>query len=242
MSNLTTIGKIRKLITQGRTNLAAEQLITVTEALDKDLFESALLLKSRIELLEKQVIDGVLSVSDQNIEQARLIRSLLALTTNVEELSPKETVTETATAETETTETVSVTNNIVKNHSKVLWFSVIFIGILAVVFWLSYDKKNKTVANPDKPKVEIVEQKKSFEGYIRFSNGKPVPLSSLDIVYLNTNFKANANESGYFKIELPLVAVGKTIHVTIINKGKAVDSDSILLNEANLKLRTIKVK
>ena len=242
MSNLTTFGNIRKLITQGRTNLAAEQLITVTEALDKDLFESALLLKSRIELLEKQVIDGVLSVSDQNIEQARLIRSLLALTTNVEELSPKETVTETATAETETTETVSVTNNIVKNHSKVLWFSVIFIGILAVVFWLSYDKKNKTVANPDKPKVEIVEQKKSFEGYIRFSNGKPVPLSSLDIVYLNTNFKANANESGYFKIELPLVAVGKTIHVTIINKGKAVDSDSILLNEANLKLRTIKVK
>ena len=242
MSNLTTFGNIRKLITQGRTNLAAERLITITEALDKDLFESALLLKSRIELLEKQVIDGVLSVSDQNIEQARLIRSLLALTTNVEELSPKETVTETATAETETTETVSVTNNIVKNPSKVLWFSVIFIGILAVVFWLSYDKKNKTVANPDKPKVEIVEQKKSFEGYIRFSNGKPVPLSSLDIVYLNTNFKANANESGYFKIELPLVAVGKTIHVTIINKGKAVDSDSILLNEANLKLRTIKVK
>ena len=242
MSNLTTIGKIRKLITQGRTNLAAEQLITVTEALDKDLFESALLLKSRIELLEKQVIDGVLSVSDQNIEQARLIRSLLALTTNVEELSPKETVTETATAETETTETVSVTNNIVKNPSKVLWFSVIFIGILAVVFWLSYDKKNKTVANPDKPKVEIVEQKKSFEGYIRFSNGQPAPLSKLDINYQNTSYKANANESGYFKIELPLVAVGKTIHVTIINKGKAVDSDSILLNEANLKLRTIKVK
>ncbi len=85
MSDLQTIENIRNLISQGRTKIAAEHLIVLTHTRHKEFYESALMLKSRLETLEKETIEGVLSHSEQSVEQARILKSLLSLTSSIEE-------------------------------------------------------------------------------------------------------------------------------------------------------------
>ena len=85
MSELQTIENIRHLISEGRTNTAAEHLIVLTYTRHKEFYESALMLKNRLETLEKETIEGVLSHSEQSLAQAKIVKSLLALVSNVEE-------------------------------------------------------------------------------------------------------------------------------------------------------------
>ena len=79
MSEIQTIENIRNLISQGRTKIAAEHLIVLTYTHHKEFYESALILKNRLETLEKETIEGVLSHSEQSLEQAKILRSLLSL-------------------------------------------------------------------------------------------------------------------------------------------------------------------
>lgn len=123
MSEIQTIENIRNLISQGRTKIAAEHVIVLTYTRHKEFYEPALMLKSRLETLEKETIEGVLSHSEQSLEQAKILRALLSLTSSIEEaerpvLNP----------------IVNIRNNLWYNRKKLIRISMVLV-IAAFAFW-----------------------------------------------------------------------------------------------------------
>jgi Effector-associated domain 11 len=303
MSELQTIENIRHLISEGRTNTAAEHLIVLTYTRHKEFYESALMLKNRLETLEKETIEGVLSHSEQSLAQAKIVKSLLALVSNVEEaqrpvLNP----------------IVNIRNNLWQKRKT--WVSILaalsitglaFLGVSKINFKEVFKANefdlmlvvditnnhtlalnsnafkvnlgNKSLTNPliqndtiifqhipqkqwdDSLKVEwlnteydialqkeerkldksvltraykIVEKTTFFEGYIRFPDGQPAPFAVVEIGFRKNVFKATADSSGQYKIQLPRSAVKEVVSLTLKYKGKARINKTITVNEINM--------
>lgn len=135
MSDLQTIENIRNLISQGRTKIAAEQLVVLTHTHYKKFYESALLLKNRLETLEQDTIAGVLTHEDKTVEQAKIIQSLLSLTSSVEN------------AQVSTVNEQTDPQNEVWYKRRIIWMGTLLVFSIAALSYWGFSKidNNKAV-------------------------------------------------------------------------------------------------
>jgi Effector-associated domain 11 len=135
MNTTPTIETIRELISQGKTKKAAEQLVELTHAQYKDFYESSLLLKNRVEVLEREILEGVLIHSEQSVEQAKILKSLLSLTTSIENAQSASVLEQIR----------QFKNNLWNRRGLLMGISLSFIG-LAVAYW-GYTRKSAPKAD-----------------------------------------------------------------------------------------------
>ena len=84
MSPNEAIEEVKALLTKGNTEAAADLLLELSKDSKKEYYHTSLLLKNRIETLQHQVIEGILSQSEQNLEWARVTKSILDLAEQIE--------------------------------------------------------------------------------------------------------------------------------------------------------------
>lgn len=145
----TIINQIQQLIARGKTEQAVELLIELTFTAHKEFYETALLLKNRIKTLDKDVIEGVLNHSEQNIERLKISKSLLSLTSSIEEGALKTIVPiSTPSVSEPIMPTPQMPPSLFWNKRKVWVTAFLGVTLLTLIAYFSWDKKGATTVSP----------------------------------------------------------------------------------------------
>ena len=78
------LDKVKELLASGKTEDAADLLLTLAKDADEVNYSSALMLKNQLEQLQQDVIDGVVSDSEQRLNWAKISRRIIELTRQIE--------------------------------------------------------------------------------------------------------------------------------------------------------------
>ncbi|MCB0572480.1 MAG: hypothetical protein KDC66_22080 [Phaeodactylibacter sp.] len=178
--------EIKALLSQGRTEDAADYLLAMANDSKKPYYHSALLLKNRIESLQQQAIEGVLSQAEQNLEWARITKSILDLTEQIERnelpLSPGQLA-------------EAGGRRRLPMLAKVLLALIPLLGLLA---WLVFPKSPDATNTNDEQIAKTI----TYQGQvIRASDRSPVAGALLDINH--GELKVETNADGAYEIALP---------------------------------------
>ena len=94
MPTHSRLDEIKKLVAQGQVEEAADTLLVHTEKQEKKYNRQAILLKSRLERVQQDEIEGTISHSDKDLEWSRISMSILELVENIRKgeapLTPEE--------------------------------------------------------------------------------------------------------------------------------------------------------
>lgn len=77
------LDQVKKLLANGQTEAAADLLLELTNSTYQDYHRDAMLLKNRLEMLQQNSIEGILSHSDESIEWAKISRGIIGLVDNI---------------------------------------------------------------------------------------------------------------------------------------------------------------
>jgi len=79
-----TIKSIKQILASGQTEMALQQLITLTEKANQETQHSAILLRAAWEYQEQQAISGALSFEEANLQRNRINQGALSLLADIE--------------------------------------------------------------------------------------------------------------------------------------------------------------
>jgi Effector-associated domain 11 len=179
-----TIEKVKQLLTAGKSEAAADMLLKHVNETHSKHYEAALLLKNRIESVQQQEIEGIISQTDKNLEWAKISKAVLTLTLKIErEESPR--------IETKPSEE-GTTSSIFSNFSlKKVLFLMALVGIPLLVYTLMPRTKAAETVN-----IEV--QAFKMDKNTAFTEGGKLRLQvnekETKDVYLNTTGKAILND------------------------------------------------
>jgi Effector-associated domain 11 len=213
---------VRELLADGQTEAACDKLLELTKSAKAECYDTALLLKNRLETLQQQVIEGVISHADEGIQWARISKGIVELTTQIERGEvPK--------WEEEIVHPKSQAKSFFARRA-VLWTipAIIILGVF--VFRPMFTKK--TAKDRPKPAIEM----KLFKGNVRHINGKPASFATVVFEHelLGTR-RSTTDIQGFFEIKLPAKVQGEKIMLTIIHDSKEKLKRTLSLEEIRLK-------
>ncbi len=185
-----SLDQVKELLADGQTEAAADLLLQLTKDFHPEHFGSALLLKNRLETLQQNVIEGVISQSDENLEWARVSKGVVNLVTQIERgerpvpaeelLPPKPAGTKPAFSK------------------KILW-AIPLLLVLGIAVPKFLAKKN--VLPPEKKETRINWIK--YTGQVVRRNGEPAPNVRLLFKKGDLIKETYADANGNFIVELP---------------------------------------
>lgn len=180
--------EVKSLLSQGRTEAAADYLLELSKDAKKQYHHSALLLKNRIENLQHQAIEGVLSQAEQNLEWARITKSILELTEQIEK------------NELPTPPELLFPGTARRKWPVLIRAALIFISLLAAAGWLVFQK------NVDAHGQAVVAERPAktiaYQGrVVRASDKSPVAGALLD--FNHGELKAETDAAGNYEAALP---------------------------------------
>lgn len=84
MADGLSIQQVKNLLSEGKSEAASEMLLNYVNTHHSNYYEAAILLKNRIESVQQQEIEGTISLSEKNIEWAKISKSVLGLALKIE--------------------------------------------------------------------------------------------------------------------------------------------------------------
>lgn len=202
MPDLTTLEQVKDLLADGQTEAAADLLLQLSKECHEEHFNSALLLKNRLETLQQKVIDGVVSQSEENLEWARICKGILNLVAQIHRgekpLTPEELF--------------SAKKKKPAFPLKILWA----IPVLIILGVAAPKLLNKKVPPTEKKENKIARQ--SYAGQVVRPNNAPAP--NVKLLFKKGEFRKEVytDENGNFNLELPVSITNINLEIYYKNK------------------------
>ncbi|MEO1261500.1 MAG: hypothetical protein AAFZ15_22035 [Bacteroidota bacterium] len=209
---LSALDEIKELLANGDTEEAADMLLALSKSSYQAHYHSALLLKNRIETLQHNVIDGVLSSNEERIEWARISKGVVELVGQIDK-GERPLSMEELHAPPEPRKIF---------HKPLLWAVpvILFLGVFGI--WNFYKGKTENVpAHAEIKKEETVEQR----GQLIYSDRKPIDDVTITIksTLLNKDIFCKTNEQGVFTFKYPEKLRRKKVQILFEKNGKPLD-------------------
>ena len=228
MATPTHLEKVKELLAQGKTEPAADLLLQLSKAMEKEHYHSALLLKNRLETLQHQVIEGVLSQSEERVEWARVSKGVMELVMQIErkeQPAPEEKTGE------------AFEKKKPEKGVKAWWFVLPLVLVLGV---FAASKFFRPASQPVKPppkreepavKVKMV----TVPGRVVSPGGRFVPDAEVVFEFRDKKYRARTDQNGQFKVKVPEAIEGKHVELTISMGGQKKVEKTIKFWKAALK-------
>lgn len=198
MPPIPTLERVKDLLADGQTEAATDLLLELAKTTHRAYYHSALLLKNRLETLQHNVIEGILSPSEERIEWARISKGVVGL---VEQIDRGE-------APRSDEEVLPPKPDISRRRGfpvKAWW--VLPLLILAGIAVPKVFLKKESTSVKKEQKISMVE----YQGQVERADGRPA--ANVKLVFSKGEFKREvmADGQGRFSIGLP----EKLSHVTV---------------------------
>jgi len=216
MPNEQELNKVKELLASGQTEPAADLLLQLAKEAEKEHYNTALLLKNRVETLQHRVIEGVLSQSEERVEWARVSKGIVEL---VDQITKGE--------KPQREEDIVVKGALKKPAQRFqkawLWalpLSLVAVFAIPKMFINAPDGTAKTerVAKPN-----LI----NINGTLKSSNGMPVAKATIiikpveDGILPGNKLEVQTSPEGKYRFKLPESLIGKQVSL-IIKRGDRV--------------------
>lgn len=223
MPTPSSLDQVKELLANGKTEEAANMLLALSKSSCKAHYHSALLLKNRIETLQHNVIDGVLTSNEERIEWARISKAVVELVGQIdkgERPLEKEDLEHTATEE-EKPEA--------KGLKQWIWAAPLL--VILVTFGINkFGKNDKPIREASPPAREVLtEAMKEIRGTLITSDNRPVGDVTIIIRSLDgrEDIKFSTNARGMFKFEYPENILRKKVKIIFEKNGNVIDTRNV---------------
>lgn len=230
MLNVQELNKVKELLAGGQTEPAADLLLKLAKEADPEHYNTALLLKNRVETLQHRVIEGVLSQSEERVEWARVSKGIVELVDQI--VKGEKPVREDSIKTTKPKTT----------YSKTLLWAVPL--LLLGVFFIP--KIFKGIASePIKTEKTINPKMLEVKGTLMLPNKKAVPNASIILASTNEGilpsnkieFRTDAN--GRYQFKVPETLRGKQVSIVIKRGDKESKPRLIKFYEKSFEVLTV---
>ncbi len=231
MDSAQTLETIRELLGNGDTEDAANLLLALAKESHKEHYNSALLLKNRLETLQHNSIEGVLSLNEERLEWAKISKSIVGLAEQIERNeAPRQQVVEVASNQNATATTQS------GQGKKTWWWALAVLLLLGVALVPNlFQKKGANAAEKSEARQAPLQK---MQGQVIYFDGKPAANATLAVEYLGKTFTAAADANGKFTLEVDSSSLFKQVNFRVAVDGKE-KTETIRLVPENLSLYTL---
>ena len=226
MPSTPSLDQVKDLLADGQTEAAADLLLQLAKASAQEHFSSALLLKNRLETLQQNVIEGVISQSDENLEWARISKGVINLVAQIERNEMPKPVEELLPPKPPKKQPAF--------SKKILW-AIPVVMLLALFFVPKIVKRGQT--SPEKVKIQAPELK-TIRGQLIWFDERPVPNATLSVERFDKKFEARTDSEGFFDLKVNAELIGKQVDFKIQFNNKE-KTETIRLIPENLKRYTL---
>ena len=236
MPTPSSLEQVKELLANGNTEEAADMLLALSKASFQEHYTSALLLKNRIETLQHNVIDGVLSSNEERIEWARISRSVVDLVGQIdkgERPLPKEVI---------QPPPAPKPGPIARFPKPLLW--TLPVVLLIVFFGIKNFRDDEPIEETVPPNRTEVVKEEMVTQKGRLINFRRKPLSGVKIIIKSVEggkeYSFTTNERGEFSFNYPKKLERKQVHVTFEKNGKELDKKLIQFMPAQFNTITLR--
>ena len=215
MPNDSQLSKVKELLGNGKTEDAADLLLTIAKDAGEVHYTSALMLKNQLEQLQQDVIDGVVSDSEQRLNCAKISRRILDLARQIEKGEGPIW----ASSEQKT-----------KRYPIISKRVLIGIPIVFVIIFFTYQQFSKNHTGIDNreassnnkvvatlPKSDDAVEKITFKGKVIAIGTKSRPVADAELLIEGANkiYKVGCDKSGRFEFDINQDDYGKQVSITV---------------------------
>jgi len=226
MPSTPSLDLIKDLLADGQTEAAADALLQLSKISHGEYYHSALLLKNRLETLQHNIIEGVLSASEERLEWARISKGIVGLVAQIDRGEMPKPIEELIPPAPPKQRSV---------FSKKIWWAVPVV-VLAALFFVP---KIIQTAQPGTEKIEVqTPELKTLEGQLIWFDEKPVPNARVSVGHSDKIYEALTGADGFFTLQVDAGLVGKQVDFKVKYEGIE-KTETIRLIPENLKRYTL---
>lgn len=220
MPETPSFDNIRDLLAEGQTEAAANSLFQLAKNSEKEYYKSALLLKNRLETLQHNSIEGVLSQGEERLEWARISKGIVSLVEQMElgELPQlPDDLLQSSVAQQEGNGAVG------KSRYRLLFWLLPLAGLIVLLFFIpklvennDNNNNNKTSAQTIPPKQEL----QDMQGQLIWFDEKPVEDAVITVKGFDYEYVTQSDIKGFFTLKIRPDLISKQVEFKVQYKGK----------------------
>lgn len=204
---------IRNLLAEGKTEAAANSLFQLAKNSDKAYYTSALLLKNRLETLQHNSIEGVVSQAEERLEWARISKGIVGLVEQMElgELPQlPEDLLRTNEVEGEDDRTIATSN------FKLMYWLLPLAAVVVLLFFIP-KMVEKQDTKPASAQVIPPPQSKlqDMHGQLIWFDEKPVPNAVITVKGYDYEYVAQTDAKGKFTLKIRPDLINKQVEFKV---------------------------